>query len=478
MNWKSKGNSALKFDKYDKGDSQMKSTEEVLDQNEIQELRDQAAENLWLPYLSLSQYDPDHVHIYVSGDGCRITDAEGKSYYDAFAGLMYKAVGYGRKEIADAAYAQMLKLTSPAQMDVGTVPAIRLSAKLAEITPGTLSRTHFVCGGTEANEVAVKTAKHYQQLAGSGKRYKIIARSGEYHGFSHLAMGMGRHNGWIYSPFEPSVPGIRHIPHPYCYRCPLDLNYPDCGILCAKELERVIKDEDPNLVAAFLTVSISQQTPAAVPPPEYWPIIREICDKYGVLLIDDEVVCGFGRTGKMFGIEQFGVVPDIMTVAKGLTSGYMPLGACITSSKIGDTFREKGDIFRNVVTFGGLPACCAAGLANIDIIEKEKLVERAASMGDYVSDKLQQLWEHQIVGDIRGIGLFWGVEIVRDKKTKEPLDFSQAERLQEILREGGLITRVDDGVIRFMPPLIITKEEIDECMKIIDNAIGKFEKEI
>ena len=457
----------------------MTTSENKLDQSSIDELKGLVAEHLWIPYKPLASLrDPDNVHVYVSGEGCRITDAEGKSYLDAFAGLMYKNTGYGRKEIADAAYAQMLELTSSAQFDVGTVPAIRLAAKLAEITPGSLSRTFFVSGGTEANEVAVKVAKHYQQLAGFPNRYKIIARDGEYHGYSHLAMTLGRGDGSLYSIFEPLVPGVRHIPHPYCYRCPLELDYPDCGIACAKDLERVIIQENPKHVAAFLTVSISQQTPIAVPPAEYWPMIRDICDKYGVLLIDDEVVCGFGRTGKMFGIEQFGVTPDIMTMAKGITSGYQPLGACITSKEIGDKFDEKKDIFRNVTTFGGLPASCAAGLANLDIMEKEKLVERTAAIGDYVSEKIKPLADYPVVGDIRGLGLMWGIELVKDKKTKEKLALPEALMVAAALRQEGLITRVDDGIIRFMPPLVITEAEIDESFSIIDKVIKQMQDKL
>ncbi|MDB9844114.1 aspartate aminotransferase family protein [Porticoccaceae bacterium] len=445
----------------------------------VTELRDKAADHIWIPFLPVAEHkNSNYVNIWASGEGCRITDIEGRSYLDGFSGLMYKAVGYGRKEIVDAAFNQMLELESSAQFDVATIPAIELAARLAKITPGELSRTFFVCGGSEANEVAVKTAKHYQRLSGFGNRYKIIARSGEYSGFTHMTMALGRLNGTIHSPFEPLASGTRHIPQPYCYRCPLGLEYPSCGVACAGELERVILEEGPELVAALLTTSISQQTTAAIPPPEYWPMIRDICDKYGVLLIDDEVVCGFGRTGKMFGMENFGIVPDIMTVAKSLTSGYLPLGACITSSKISEKFEEKQDVFRNVTTFGGLPGCCAASLANLDIIEDEGLVQNAQDMGLYISERLELLREHPMVGDVRGIGLFWCIEIVKDKKSKEKLTLLEAGNLKAKLKEGGLLTRVDEGIIRFMPPLVISKEEVDEGLSIIDKAISHFEKEM
>jgi adenosylmethionine-8-amino-7-oxononanoate aminotransferase len=275
------------------------------------------------------------------------------------------------------------------------------------------------------------------------------------------------------------VPGIRHVAHPYCYRCPLGLEYPDCEVRCAKELERTLILEGPESVAAFLTVSVSQETPMAVPPPEYWPTIKSICDKYGVLFIDDEVVCGFGRTGKWFGIENWGVEPDIITVAKAITSGYQPLGAVIASKEISDKFEESQDVLRNVTTFGGLPGSCAAGVANLEIFEKENLVERAASLGPYVSDKLQPLNEHPMVGDIRGIGLMWGIELVKDKKTKEPIDpITDVASIVSKLRELGLITRVDNGTIRFVPPLVITKDEIDESIAILDKGIGQLEDEL
>ena len=458
----------------------MEFTPEVSKREDIRELRKKAGEHIWLPYTPIAAHrSPDSMHIFVSADGVRVKDVEGKSYIDAFAGLMYKAVGYGRREIIDAAYAQMLEMTSSPMFDHGTVPGIILAAKLAEITPGNLSRVHYVCGGSEANEVAVKMAKQYQKFAGFGNRYKIIAREGEYHGFTHLTMALGKASRHIYAPFEPLVPGVRHVAHPYCYRCPLGLEYPDCEVRCAKELERTLILEGPESVAAFLTVSVSQETPMAVPPPEYWPTIKSICDKYGVLFIDDEVVCGFGRTGKWFGIENWGVEPDIITVAKAITSGYQPLGAAIASKEISDKFEESQDVLRNVTTFGGLPGSCAAGVANLEIFEKENLVERAASLGPYVSDKLQPLSEHPMVGDIRGIVLMWGIELVKDKKTTEPIHpISDVASIVSKLRELGLITRADNGTIRFVPPLVITKDEIDESIAIFDKGIGQLEDEL
>ena len=458
----------------------MTAIQDGLSQEEIKDLREKAGEHVWLPYTPIAGHqNPEVMQIFVSGEGIRVTDIDGKSYIDAFAGLMYKAIGYGREEVIDAANEQMHQIASSPMFHHGTIPAIRLAAKLAELTPGSLSRVHYVTGGSEANEVSVKIAKQYQKLAGFSGRYKIIAREGEYHGFTHMAMALGKAGGGIYSVFEPLTPGVRHIPHPYCYRCPLGLEYPSCGVACAKSLESTILNEGPESVAAFLTASVSQQTPMAVPPPEYWPMIKSICEKYGVLFIDDEVVCGFGRTGEWFGIDNWDVVPDIMSIAKGVTSGYMALGASIATKEISNQFEESGDILRNVTTFGGMPGSCAAGLANLEIIENENLVEKAASLGTYVSEQLQALNDHPLVGDIRGLGLFWGIELVKDKETKEPLHpLKDVANITSKLKELGLITRVDNGTIRFVPPLVITKDEIDETITIFDTAIGQLEKEL
>jgi|TARA_Y100000031_G_scaffold156747_1_gene212836 adenosylmethionine-8-amino-7-oxononanoate aminotransferase len=464
------------FNATTQGEEQM---DESLTQEDINDLREKAAKHVWLPYTPVGQHgDTNVMQIFVEADGIRVTDVEGKSYIDAFSGLMYKNVGHGRQEIVDAVHEQLQKMSSVPMFYDGTIPSILLAAKLAEITPGDLSRVHYVSGGSEANEVAIKVAKQYHRLSGSPDRYKVIARQGEYHGFTHMTMALGK-SGGFYSVFEPLTPGVRHIPQPYCYRCPLALSYPDCGVACAKSLESTIENEGPHTVAAFLTASISQQTPVAVPPAEYWPMIRSICDRYGVLLIDDEVVCGFGRTGKWFGIENWDVVPDIMAMAKGITSGYQPLGAVIASEKISETFEKSEDVLRNVTTYGGMPGSCAAGLANLTIFEEEGLIEKSASMGKYISDRLQPLNQHPMVGDIRGMGMFWGIEMVKDKETKEPINARKdVATLTGKLTDLGLITRADNGTIRFMPPLVTTEEEVDEAVGIVEEAISHLETEL
>ena len=458
----------------------MQVDQDALTPEDIKLLREKAAEHVWLPYAHVAKYqDPDVMQIFVSANGVRVTDVNGKTYIDAFSGLMYKNVGHGRQEIVEAVQEQLTRMSSAPMFHDGTIPGILLAAKLAEITPGSLSRVHYVTGGSEANEVSIKVAKQYHKLAGDGARTKVIAREGEYHGFTHMAMALGKSSG-MYAPFEPLSPGVSHVPHPYCYRCPLGLSYPNCDIACAKSLENKIQDEGPETVAAFLTVPVSQQTPVAVPPPEYWPMIKSICEKYGVLLIVDEVVCGFGRTGKWFGIENWDVEPDIMAMAKGITSGYQPLGAVIASKEISDTFEQGQDVLRSVTTFGGMPGSCAAGLANLEIFEKEDLVAKSAAMGEYLPGPLEELKErHPMVGDVRGLGMFWGIELVKDKETKEPIrPMRDVGKLTAMLAELGLITRCDTGTIRFMPPLGMTREEVDEAIGIIDQAIGQLEADL
>jgi adenosylmethionine-8-amino-7-oxononanoate aminotransferase len=273
------------------------------------------------------------------------------------------------------------------------------------------------------------------------------------------------------------MPGVIHVAPPRCYRCEYGLTYPGCDLKCAKQVEAVVLQEGPETVAAFLATPVSANSLCDVPPPEYWPIIRSICDKYGIVLQVDCVVTGFGRTGKMFGIENFGIVPDIMSVAKGIISGYLPLSATIISSKVADAFEPKMT-FLHDYTFGGHPAACAAALVNIDIIEREKLVENSAVVGKYLLEKLQALDKHPIVGDVRGIGLFCTIEYVKDRKTKEPFDKAVIGGLRRKLMAKGLLSRTKDSSTSFLPPLVFTKSDADEAVDILDKSLTELEKEL
>jgi adenosylmethionine-8-amino-7-oxononanoate aminotransferase len=422
--------------------------------------------------------NPGGLRIFVRGQGCYLTDLEGRTYFDAMSAIWLKNVGYGRKEIAEAVYDQMQKLTFHPHSQT-TIPPIKLAAKIASITPGTLSKVFFVSGGSEAVETTVKMSKQYQQRLGFAKRYKVISRRGSYHGSTYATMSLGGTPAFNRGDFEPLLPGAVHVPHPWCHRCDYGLEYPDCNLQCAREVERTILFEGPDSVAAVIAEPVSVPAGVAVPPPEYWPMLRSICDKYGVLLIADEVICGFGRTGKMFGTENWNVVPDLMALAKGMSSGYLPIGACVAKSEIVAKFvGTRKDTFSHVFTFGGHPVACTAALVNIEIIEREGLVENAAALGKYLLAQLQRLYEHPIVGDIRGIGLMCAVDFVKDRKTKErfkPEDRLE-DRLTEKFAEAGLFLLAWSNMTIIMPPLIVSKAEIDELVDKIDWCIREVER--
>lgn len=443
----------------------------------IQEARD----HLWMHARSWDEMSkPDGVKIFTGGKGTRITDIDGNSYFDLMAGLWLVNVGHGRKEIADAVYEQMQELCYVNTWTYATLPAIKLASKLADLTPGSLGKVFFLNSGSEAVDSATRMAKQYQFLSGFGKRYKIVARRSSYHGSTTGAQSITGGGFLQRKYFEPMVPGVRHVPHPYCYRCQYGLSYPDCDLLCARAVEHELQFEDPETVAAVIGETIAG-APGVIPPPaEYWPTVRSICDKYGVLLIMDEVICGFGRTGRWFACEHYGVVPDIMTTAKGLSSGYLPIAAAIATTEVADKFKGGfAEAFQHGITWGAHPVSCTAALVNLEIMEREKLIERADEMGKHLHNSLETLRSHPTVGDVRCKGLLASVELVKDKKTKEAFEMGGPfnERFSQRLLELGVLTRVRN-YIAIAPPLIVTRSEIDEVVGAIDRALGDTEKEL
>ena len=447
----------------------------------VEELRQKADEHLWIQGDYLGDADTeDHFRILVEGDGINVKDIYGNTYIDAIAGAWLVNVGHGRKEIADAVYDQIKRLHYSSAWDHANIPAIKLAAKLAEITPGSLSKVFFSLAGSQAVETAMKIARQYHVHNGSPHRFKVIARRGSYHGESWGTLSICGDPGaraWL---FEPLPPMGRHVDPIYCYRCPWDLKYPSCKIQCVKEFEKAIQFENPETVSAVIIEPISVSVGNQVPVDEYWPMLREICDKYGVLLIADEVITGFGRTGKMFACEHWGVVPDLMTMAKGLSSGYLPLAATIAKKEIADKFTQSGRrMLSQGITYGGHAVACAAALANIEIIERENLVENSAKMGAYMLERLKELDRHSIVGDVRGIGLSYCIELVKDKKTKErfPPEAGLDVKLTQKFKELGFLHK--GGALIFLaPPLTVTKNDIDEIVGRVDRAIGSLEKEL
>jgi len=409
------------------------------------------------------------------GEGARVFDQDGKSYLDFVAGVTRPVhVGYGRKEIAQAVYDQICELSYFTPYLFANPPAVRLAETLANITPGKINRFFFVSDGSEAVESAIKLAKHYHYYRGEKRRYKVISRRGAYHGVTGGALNVLGTVLPMRHMMEPLAPGTLFVESPYCYRCPFHLTYPNCDLTCARYVERMIQFEDPEQISALIGEPIQQGFGAYAPPKEYWPMVREICNNYGIIVIIDEVICGFGRTGKWFGIEHFDMEPVMITMAKGLTSGYVPLGGVGCTQDL----MKPIEVFQHLHTYGNHPVCCAAALKNIEIIQKENLVQNSHEMGIYLLEKLRTLEFHPTVGEVRGIGLWTAIDFTTDKKTKAPFQTDRLIHLVDRARNKGLMIRFMGPALEFAPPLIIRKEEIDEAIKIIDQCITEEEKEM
>ncbi|MBI5968652.1 MAG: aspartate aminotransferase family protein [Deltaproteobacteria bacterium] len=418
------------------------------------------------------------VPVIVRGEGNYVYDEEGNRYLDLMAGnTRPNAIGYGREEVARAMYDQAMKMHYFTPAFFITPPAVELAKKLASILPGGLRTTCFVCDGSEAVESAFKIAKQYHYFANKQKRFKIISRQNAYHGMTMGALSALGFLNPMRNVMAPLVPGHAFLIPPYCYRCPLNLTYPACDLACADALDSLIQFEGPDLVAAFIAETVMQGVGALPPPEGYFDRVRQICEKYGVLLIIDEVIVGFGRTGKMFAAEHYNIRPNIMTMAKQLTGGYAPLGAASTTRQIAEAIPT----FLHLHTYGNHPVCCAAALANLEIIEKENLVANAAEMGKYFLEGLKQLTRHPIVGEARGLGLWCAIEIVQDKKNRAPFPAKDNITSQLALagRDRGVIIRGMGGnALEFAPPLTITRKEVEEGVKGIDQALYDVEKKM
>ncbi len=437
-----------------------------------------AREHVWIHSKSWSEVAEDQgLKIFTRGKSSTIWDVHGKEYLDGISGLWVVNAGHGREEIGRAMAEQAGKLAYASAEAFTTEPAVALADKLAQITPGDLSRVYFSSGGSEAVETALKIAKQVQAMRGFPRRYKIIARRGSYHGMTHGAMSLTAAREEKY--FGPFMYGVYHVPHPNRYKSDFGLEGEDADIMAAKYVEQEIINQGPETVAAVIGEPISSAAGVHVPSKKYWQMLREICDRHGVLLIADEVINGFGRTGTMFATEQFDFVPDIMTMAKGLTSGYAPMAATVVRPSVFESFKEQADVaMGHLLTFGGHPVVAVAALTNIQIFEDENLVERGAEMGVYLKERLEELRAHPTVGDVRGVGLLQAIELVKSKKTKEnfPKTHPFAKRVNGMLADRGLITRVREPM-HFAPPLVVTKDEIDRMVTIADEALTIAENE-
>jgi adenosylmethionine-8-amino-7-oxononanoate aminotransferase len=411
--------------------------------------------------------------ILVKGDGAIVWDSDGKEYIDGFAGLWNVNVGHGRKEIGQAVAAQMEQIPYvPTILGLTNVPVTQLGQKMAQIAPEGIDRFYFACGGAEANEVAFKISRYMNSVQDRKDRVKIISRHMGYHGLAMATMtATALPQFWRH--FGPPSPGFVHIPAPYCYRCVYGKTLENCDLDCAMALEAAIQTEDENTVAAFVGEPVMGTGGVIVPPDGYWQAVRQICSKYDVLLIADEVITGFGRTGTFWGMQQWNVVPDLMTMAKGITSAYQPLAAVGMKNEVFEKMTVQGQSFMHSYTYSGHPVVCAAALANIDIIERENVVANAAEMGAYMNARLSELNELPIVGETRGIGLMAAVELVADKQTKAKLDPKKGVGAQVIrhMREKGVLSRASDEWIALSPPLIVNKQQVDQMVDAVRSAI-------
>ncbi|WP_322513309.1 aspartate aminotransferase family protein [Chloroflexus sp.] len=448
----------------------------TLTNNRLQALSD----NVWLHFFQMGHFSSTGARptVLVRGEGSRVWDQDGNEYIDGLSGLFAVNVGYGRREIIEAISAQLNEIAYVSPFSFPSLPLIDLSARLAAISPtGPRSRVFLTTGGSDAVETALKIAKAYQRRRGFADRSKIIARRVSYHGTSLGALSVNGVTS-LRNGFGPLVPGARHVPLPYRYRCDYCALHSGCRKVCVDEVERLIEFEGPETIAAIIMEPVQNSGGAIVSPPGYLQHIRQICDHYGIVMIVDEVICGFGRVGDWFGSTAMGVQPDIITTAKAMTSGYAPLGAAIVRDAIADVFVSDNDAdkFMHGITFGGHAASCAAALANLDIIEREHLLERSREMGAYLMRELEAaVGDHPNVGEVRGMGMFMAVELVRDRTTRESL---AEERLMvwlsDQLKQRGLICRADDRlepVIQLAPPLILTREEADRCVRIVAEAV-------
>jgi adenosylmethionine-8-amino-7-oxononanoate aminotransferase len=455
-------------------DLKSRPTANVLDRPALEQ---SAIDHLWFHGWDMDWEElteREGLKVFKKAKGSTLYDVRGREFIDGLAGLFVVNVGHGRREIGEAMAEQAGAIAYAASSNYTTVPAVQLSETLARLAPGDLSRVFFCSGGSEAVETALKIVKQAQALRGFPRRYKIIARRGSYHGMTLGAMSLtaGRQEEY----FGPFMYGVSHVPSPNHYKNDFGLNGEDGDIMCAKYVEEEIVNQGPESVAAVIGEPISTANGTHLPSPRYWQMLREICDKYGVFLIMDEVINGFGRTGKLFASEHFGVVPDVMTIAKGLSSGYAPIAAVMVRPSVFEGFKKEGASIGHLLTFGGHAVATAAASKNIEILLEENLVAASAEKGAYLLAQLDQLRSHPTVGDVRGLGLMCAVELVKSKASKEPWGARHEfiRQLGETIHEKGVLTRVWNQ-IHIAPPLVITKEEIDRIVAVIDESLTELE---
>jgi len=444
-----------------------------MDEETYSRLQKSARDHLWLHFTRMSSYDHVDVPVIVRGEGAYVYDARGNRYLDALAGLFVNQLGHGRKDLAEAAAKQAADLAYFPLWSYAHPTAIELAERIANLAPGDLNRVFFTSGGGEAVETAWKLAKNYYKLTGRPLKHKVISRTIAYHGTTQGALSITGLPG-LKAVFEPLVPSTFRVPNTNFYRAPEQFSSPDdleaFGRWAADQIAVAIEDEGPETVAAVFLEPVQNAGGCFPPPPGYFARVREICDRYDVLLVSDEVICAFGRLGHMFGAERYDYQPDIVTCAKGLTSGYAPMGAMIASDKLMEPFLTGTSMFAHGYTFGGHPVSAAVAMANLDAFENEGINKHVLANENAFRSTLEKLYDLPIVGDVRGDGYFYGIELVKDSATKETFDDAEAEKLlrgflSKALFDVGLYCRADDRgdpVVQLSPPLICDQQHFDE----------------
>jgi adenosylmethionine-8-amino-7-oxononanoate aminotransferase len=427
-----------------------------------------------LDFIQMNDFMRDPL-VFDRGEDIWVWDVNGEKYLDGISGVWVTSLGHSNARVVNAIKEQLEKLVFCSPILSTNTRAVEYVEMLGQTTPAGLTTIKILSGGSEATETAIKLVRQYFHQTGKPSKKTIISRYNNFHGVTMGALtATGMANRKI--PFEPLAGGFRHIAPPNCLRCPYNLKYPQCDLLCARVLEQIILYEGIETVAAFMAEPIQLSTGNIVPPAEYWPIIREICDKYNVLIILDEVATGMGRTGKMWGAQAFGFVPDVLCMGKGMAAGYMPLSGVAFRDDVADAFisDDKERAFADGHTYGGNPVACAAGIAVLQELQEQNLVERCAVMGEYLMERLEDLRELGVIGDIRGKGLMVGIEFVQDLSTLEPFPHELGFGVRvgkTCIQEEKMLVRYAPDWVAVAPPLIITKEEIDEIVNRLGRAI-------
>jgi putrescine aminotransferase len=417
------------------------------------------------PFTDFKSLHARGARVIVRAEGCYLYDSEGERMLDGMAGLWCVNVGYGRRELADVAYRQMLELPYyNSFFQTSHPPAIELARRLVDLTPPQFNRVFFTGSGSEGNDTVLRIVRRYWEILGQPERKVVVSRVNAYHGSTIAGASLGG-MGFMHEQGGLPIPDIVHIPQPYWYADGGTLTPAEFGRQAAQALERKIVEVGPHRVAAFIGEPIQGAGGVIIPPDTYWPAIQDTCRRHGILLVSDEVVCGFGRTGRWFGCEHFDFQPDLMTIAKGLSSGYLPIGGVMVSDKIAEVLIDRGGEFAHGFTYSGHPVACAVASANLAIIERENLVTRTRDeTGPYLAARWRELAGHPLVGEARSVGLIGALELVKDKATRT--FFDKRGEVGTICRDfcfqNGLVMRATRDTMIISPPLVITREQIDE----------------